>query len=75
VVAELKREQKLGVGTDEIQCAGYGSFGVWLSDLGQPSAGKVTTEIEGRAFVYTDRESGRVTTILGYPTAKNAQLG
>ena len=32
-------------------------------------------QIEGRAFVYTDRESGRVTTILGYPTAKNAQLG
>jgi hypothetical protein len=31
--------------------------------------------IEGRAFVYTDRESGRVTTILGYPTAKIAQLG
>jgi hypothetical protein len=23
----------LGVGTDVIQCAGYGSFGVWLSDL------------------------------------------
>ena len=31
--------------------------------------------IEGRAFVYADRESGRVTAILGYPTAKLAQLG
>jgi hypothetical protein len=31
--------------------------------------------IEGRAFVYTDRESGRVTMILGFPTAKIAQLG
>jgi hypothetical protein len=31
--------------------------------------------IEGRAFVYADRESGRVTAILGYPTAKIAQLG
>src|SRR5712664_1058883 len=26
--------------------------------------------IEGRAFVYAERESGRVTAILGYPTAK-----
>jgi hypothetical protein len=31
--------------------------------------------IEGRAFVYADRESGRVTAILGYPTAKITQLG
>jgi hypothetical protein len=31
--------------------------------------------IEGRAFVYADRESGRVTAILGYATAKIAQLG
>ena len=30
--------------------------------------------IEGRAFVYADRESGRVTAILGYPAAKIAQL-
>jgi hypothetical protein len=30
--------------------------------------------IEDRAFVYTDRESGRVTAILGYPTAKITQL-
>jgi hypothetical protein len=26
--------------------------------------------IEGRAFVYSDRESGRTLTILGYPTDK-----
>jgi hypothetical protein len=31
--------------------------------------------IEGRAFVYAERESGRVTAILGYPTAKITQLG
>ncbi len=24
--------------------------------------------IEGAAFVYTDRDSGRITTVLGYPT-------
>ncbi len=30
--------------------------------------------IEGRAFVYADRKSGRVTAILGYLTAKIAQL-
>ena len=30
--------------------------------------------IEGRAFVYVDREAGRIITILGYPTAKIAQL-
>ena len=31
--------------------------------------------IEGRAFVYADRDAGRIITILGYPTAKLAQLG
>ena len=31
--------------------------------------------IDGGAFVYTDRKSGRVTAITGYPTAKIAQLG
>jgi len=31
--------------------------------------------VEGRAFVYADRETGRVTAILGYPTAKITQLG
>jgi hypothetical protein len=31
--------------------------------------------IEGRAFVYSDRDSEQLTTILGYPTAKIAQLG
>lgn len=29
--------------------------------------------IEGAAFVYADRDTGRVTTILGYPTQKIAQ--
>jgi len=32
-------------------------------------------DIEGPAFVYTDDESGRVVTILGYPTHRIAQLG
>jgi hypothetical protein len=31
--------------------------------------------IEGDAFVYIDRASGRVVTILGYPTTQIAQLG
>jgi hypothetical protein len=26
--------------------------------------------IEGAAFVYTDRDTGRITTVLGYPTDK-----
>jgi len=30
--------------------------------------------IEGRAFVYADRKSERVTAILGYPTAKIGHL-
>jgi len=28
--------------------------------------------IEGAAFVYTDRETGRTTTVIGYPTDKLA---
>jgi hypothetical protein len=31
--------------------------------------------IEGRAFVYLDRNSGRIITILGSPTAEIARLG
>ena len=31
--------------------------------------------IEGPAFVYSDNDSGRVTTILGYPTDQLAQIG
>lgn len=34
-----------------------------------------TYRIEGGAFVYTDRKSGRVTAITGYPIAKIARLG
>jgi hypothetical protein len=29
--------------------------------------------IEGVAFVYTDRDTGRITTVLGYPTELLAQ--
>jgi len=28
--------------------------------------------IEGKAFIYTDRDTGRTTTVLGYPTDKLA---
>ena len=28
--------------------------------------------IEGTAFIYTDRDTGRVTTVIGYPTNKLA---
>ena len=31
--------------------------------------------IDGPAFVYADNDSGRVTTILGYPTDKLTQAG
>jgi hypothetical protein len=31
--------------------------------------------IVGPAFLYTDRDSGRVTTMFGYPTRKLAQVG
>src|ERR1700745_41008 len=31
--------------------------------------------IDGPAFVYSDRKTGRVTTIIGYPTKKIAQAG
>ena len=31
--------------------------------------------IDGPIFIYSDRETGRVTTIIGYPTKKIAQMG
>jgi hypothetical protein len=31
--------------------------------------------IDGPAFIYSDRKTGRVTTIIGYPTKKIAQTG
>ena len=31
--------------------------------------------IVGPAFLYTDRDSGRATTMFGYPTRKLAQMG
>ena len=31
--------------------------------------------IEGTAFIYADRDSGRVRTIIGYPTQKIARAG
>jgi len=40
-----------------------------------PSAGKVTTALRAAAFVYIDRQSGRIITILGYPTGEIARLG
>jgi len=32
-------------------------------------------QIDGAAFIYTDRDSSRIRTILGYPTQKIAQAG
>ena len=32
-------------------------------------------QIEGDAFVFIDRDTARVTTVLGYPTRRLAQLG
>ena len=31
--------------------------------------------IEGPAFIFADNDSGRVTTVLGYPTDQLAQIG
>ena len=31
--------------------------------------------IEGPAFIFADKDSGRVTTVLGYPTDQLAQIG
>jgi hypothetical protein len=33
---------------------------------------KAHYHIEGDAFIYTDRGTGRITTVLGYPTDKRA---
>ena len=38
----------------------------------EPLRPKGRYRIDGPAFVYSDRESGRVVTILGYPTDKIA---
>jgi hypothetical protein len=39
------------------------------------SAGRVTTTSKVAHSCYADRQAGRIITILGYPTAKIAQLG
>jgi hypothetical protein len=44
------------------------------TDTNRAIGWKGNYHIEGRAFVYADREAGRIITILGYPTAKLAQL-
>ena len=46
---------------------------VWLLCTGRAGWGQY--RIEGSAFVYSDRDSRRITTILGYPTYKIAQVG
>ena len=43
------------------------------TDAGFSIEWKGRYDIDGPAFVYSDRETGRVTTILGYPTRKIAQ--
>jgi hypothetical protein len=40
-----------------------------------PSAGKAITRSEGDAFVFIDSATARITTIIGYPTLRLAQLG
>src|ERR1700745_2279962 len=37
------------------------------------SPGRATTGIQGPAFIYSDRDTGRTTALLGYPTDKLAQ--
>src|ERR1700739_478109 len=37
--------------------------------------GKGRYRLEGPAFIYTDQDTGRVATILGYPTDKLCQIG
>jgi hypothetical protein len=32
-------------------------------------------QIDGHAFVFIDRDTARITTVLGYPTRRLAQLG
>ncbi len=36
---------------------------------------KGTYQIHGDAFVFIDRDTARITTVLGYPTRRLAQLG
>lgn len=38
-------------------------------------SGKGDYRIDGDAFTFIDRHTGRVTTILGYPTGRLAELG
>ena len=44
------------------------------SDTRSPSVGRGRYRIDGPAFVYSDRDTGRVATILGYPTDKLSQI-
>jgi hypothetical protein len=45
------------------------------SDSGFAIGWKGNYRIDGSAFIYIDRDSGRIRTILGYPTRKIAQAG
>ncbi len=44
------------------------------TDTGFAIGWKGHYRIDGHAFVYSDRETGRVVTILGYPTDKIAEI-
>lgn len=44
-----------------------------LARDGDPEPWKGHYRIDGPAFIYTDRDSGRIRTVLGYPTQKIAQ--
>ena len=48
-------------------------FHVEETDMSFTIDWKGNYRIEGEAFVYSDRDTGRTTTVLGYPTDKLAQ--
>jgi hypothetical protein len=51
------------------------SIGFEETDTTFAIAWKGNYRIDGDAFVFIDRDSARIVTILGYPTSRLAQLG
>jgi hypothetical protein len=45
------------------------------SSSGESATNKGRYRIEGPAFIYSDEDTGRVATIVGYPTDKLTQAG
>ena len=67
VVEWLRRNYRCGIILSEQYCA--------TGEVPDAIGWKGQCRSEKHAFVYSDRETGRVTTILGYPTNKIAQAG